>query len=189
LNGKHIFQNEITFIQEVGMVYDKMEKRNKLVDFLTLKWCKELQSNILKTLRTHYATNLPPVAVDFMEPRLFYGPGYSQITIVYDAETEDFRPCSYSIHPRHPDAVVPTVLARAGVENYKWRMMRDQYFDFFYAMKKNEFLKDDIVREAQKHACMRACHVFKEELVSRVFHPKNMERWVEQGIDEMMFGY
>jgi hypothetical protein len=185
----NIFFKTKSLLSEKRIVYVKMEKRNQQVDSLTLKWCKEIQANILKTLRSYYATNMPPLAVDFMEPRLFYGPGYSQITIVYDVETEDVRPCQYSIRPNHPDAVVPTVLARAGVENYKWRVMRDQYFDFFYAMKKNEFLKDDIVRAANKHACMRACHVFKEELVARVFHPKNLERWLEQGIDEIMFGY
>lgn len=166
-----------------------MEKRNQQVDALTLKWCREFEANILGTLRRYQETNLQPSQVDFMEPRLFYGNGYSQITIVYDVETNDFRPCSYSVHPKHPDAVVPTVLARAGVENYKWRFMREQYLDFFYAMKKNNLIKDELVYEAKKRVCVRACHAIKEELVARVFHPKNLERWIEQGIDEMMFGY
>lgn len=30
--------------------------------------------------------------------------------------------------------------------------------------------------------------VFKEELVANVFHPRNVERWLEQNIYDMMFG-
>lgn len=170
-------------------MYDKMEKRNKRVDVLTLKWCRDFQGSLLKTLRNYYTTRLSPAAVDFMEPRLFYGDGYQQITIVYDAETEDFRPCSYSVHPENPDAVVPTVLARAGVEHYKWSILRSEYPVFYHTMEKTAAVKDELVYEANKRACVRACHAIKEELVARVFHPRNLERWMEQGIDEMMFGY
>ena len=170
------------------MVYDKMEKRNKRVDVLTLKWCRDFQANLLRTLRSYYTTRLSPAAVDFMEPRLFYGDGYQHLTIVCDVESGDIVPCSYSVHPANPYAVVPTVLARAGVEHYKWSILRSEYPVFYHTMEKTTAIKDELVYEANKHACVRACHAFKEELVARVFHPKNLERWMEQGIEDMMCG-
>jgi hypothetical protein len=35
---------------------------------------------------------------------------------------------------------------------------------------------------------MERTALFKEELVAKVFHPRNVERWLEQNIYDMMFG-
>ena len=35
---------------------------------------------------------------------------------------------------------------------------------------------------------MKRTALFKEELVANVFHPRNVERWLEQNIYDMMFG-
>ena len=170
-------------------MYVNMEKRNKQVDHLTLKWCKDFQANLLGNLQRYYVLNISPSSIDFRYARISYDPGCAHAAEVLDLEADIVRPCTYDVHPSHPDALPPTVLARVGVENYKWRTMREQYFEFYYTMQNMRVLKDDILHEANKRACVRACHAFKEELVARVFHPRNLERWMEQGVDEMMFGY
>lgn len=34
----------------------------------------------------------------------------------------------------------------------------------------------------------RRTKIFKEELIAKAFHPSRVERWVEAGVEDMMFG-
>jgi hypothetical protein len=165
------------------------EERNQEVDRQTLNACKVFHTEILTSLREYYKINITPHMLAFLRGRMTFG-HWLRIPYTYVAIPDiDFLPCTHNRHPSDPQAIPVNVMVEEGVEDYKWRMIERLYGDFYMTMQNTAFLKEDLLREAQRQACIRACHAIKEELVARVFHPRNLERWIEQGVDEMMFGY